>query len=124
MEKLEQESRHRLEDDSQVITKGKNDKLIELGTCFSWKASNCLINRTESQPRGWPRSLGQSASRSLQEAVMLSYFPCCNHILSDSQLSRGGCDKHLYEPVNEAELMSAKYLAYQGSEKQHGLGEG
>lgn len=33
------------------------------------------------EPAGaWPRSLGPSASRSLGEAVMLSYFPCCDHI--------------------------------------------
>lgn len=86
VEKMEQ-SQTPLKCNSQAITKGKNDKLIKLGTWFSWKASDCLINHTESQPRAQPRSLGQSASRSLWEAVTLSFFPCCNHILSDSKES-------------------------------------
>lgn len=113
-----------LEDDSQGITKGKNGTLIKFGPWFSRKSSNCLINHRE------PTQGMATVSRAICQQVPMggsyaSYFPCCNHILSDSKQSWGSCDRHLYEPVNGAEFMSPKSLAHRdlGSHVGYGRAE-
>lgn len=121
--KLEYEARHPLEDDSQLITQGKNGKLIKLGARFSCKSSNCLSNHTESQARALPGSLGQSAHRPPGRQVRCHAFLAVTTYSqapnSPEAAVTSTCMSLLMRQAHES-----KNSAHSVSRKQHGWGRG